>query len=56
MSRTIVIAIVFLAAFGMQYVPAPDTMTSFAVGGIVGLVLGAILGIAFVYGEAEPPR
>jgi hypothetical protein len=53
MSRTLTIVIGVIAVFAMQHVPAPDGMTTFALGGFIGLVQGVVLGVAFVYGEWE---
>lgn len=55
MTRPFIIVVGVLAVLGMQHIPAPDTMTSFAIGGFVGIVLGAVLGAAFVVGEWDAP-
>jgi hypothetical protein len=56
MTRPFIIVVGVIAVLGMQHVPAPDSMTAFAVGGFVGIILGAVLGVAFVYGERERPQ
>ena len=53
MSRTLTIVIGVIAVFAMQHIHASEGMTSFAAGGCVGLVLGAVLGISFIYGKWE---
>jgi hypothetical protein len=55
MSRVAVVTIGIVAVLAIQHVPAPDTLSSFALGGFTGLVLGAVLGAAFVVGERETP-
>ncbi len=50
-TRILIIVVGVLAVIAMQHVPAPDSTTSFAIGGFCGLVLGAVLGAAFVAGE-----
>jgi hypothetical protein len=55
MNRASIIAIGIGCGALLLYAPAPDTMTAFALGGFVGIVLGAVLGAAFVVGEKERP-
>lgn len=56
MSRTLTVVIGAISLVAMQHIPAPDSITSFAIGGFVGMVLGAVLGVAFVYNEREEPK
>jgi hypothetical protein len=53
MNRDRVIALGLLIAIVFWLIPGND-MTAFTCGGIVGLVIGATLGAAFVYNEWSP--
>jgi hypothetical protein len=53
MNRDRVIALGLLAVIVFGIIPGND-MTAFTCGGITGLVIGATLGAAFVYGERSP--
>lgn len=52
MNRDRVIALALLMLLLMRVVNG-DSMEAFAAGGFVGLVLGVVLGVAFVWGEWE---
>lgn len=54
MTREHIVIIGLIALLGIQYVRTEDTVSAFGVGGFVGLVLGIVLGAAWVAGE--PPR
>lgn len=53
MNRDRIIALGLLVVIVLGIVPGND-MTAFTCGGITGLVIGAALGAAFVYGEWSP--
>jgi hypothetical protein len=52
MNRDRAIAIGLLAVIVFRLIPGDD-MSAFACGAFVGLVAGAAIGVAFVYGEWE---
>jgi hypothetical protein len=56
MTRPLIAIIGVLSVFAVQHLPAPDTPTGFYLGFFGGIVLGAVLGAAFVYGERERPQ
>lgn len=48
LSNCIIVGLVLVLVF--REVPG-DSMSAFAIGGIVGLVLGGVIGVSFTYGE-----
>jgi uncharacterized membrane protein YccC len=55
MNRDRIIALGLFALILMGMVRG-DSMEAFALGGFVGVVLGVVLGVAFVWGEWERNR
>lgn len=49
-----VAALGLFALLAFQYVRSDDSLTSFGIGGFVGLVCGFVLGAAWIAGERPP--